>query len=77
VAFATSFTVSCLAQVNPGSTMFGFRIIPSSITRCSLRCMKTARRTDPVTVPHWLNVWSPSMSTSGSMSPIIPNAYSP
>src|ERR1019366_6422412 len=29
VASATSSTVSCLVQANPGSTMFGLRIIPS------------------------------------------------
>ena len=34
VASATSSTASCLGQVNPGSTMLGFRIIPSSVTRC-------------------------------------------
>src|SRR5659263_720061 len=32
VASATSSTVSCLGQVNPGSTILGFRSIPSSIT---------------------------------------------
>ena len=32
VASATSSTVSCLGQVNPGSTMLGFKIIPSNIT---------------------------------------------
>ena len=26
--------LSCVGQVNPGSTMLGFRIMPSSITRC-------------------------------------------
>ena len=34
VASATSSTVSCLGQVNPGSTMLGFRSMPSSSTRC-------------------------------------------
>jgi len=34
VASATSFTDACLGQVNPGSTMLGFRIMPSSVTRC-------------------------------------------
>jgi hypothetical protein len=34
VASATSSTSSCFEQVNPGSTMFGFKSIPSSITRC-------------------------------------------
>jgi hypothetical protein len=34
VASATSSTVTWLGQANPGSTMFGFRIMPSSITRC-------------------------------------------
>lgn len=34
VATATSSTASCLGQVNPGSTIVGFRSIPYSITRC-------------------------------------------
>src|SRR5664279_4377719 len=34
VASATASTASCLGQVNPGSTMLGFRIIPSSVTPC-------------------------------------------
>ena len=32
VASATSSAVGCFGQVNPGSTMFGLRIIPSSAT---------------------------------------------
>ena len=32
VASATSSTVSCSGQVDPGSTMLGLRIIPSSVT---------------------------------------------
>lgn len=34
-ASATSATGACLGQVDPGSTMLGFRIMPSSITRCA------------------------------------------
>jgi hypothetical protein len=33
VVAATSRTSSCLRQVNPGSTMLGFRIMPSNVTR--------------------------------------------
>ena len=34
VASATTSTPSCTGQIGPGSTMLGFRIMPSSITRC-------------------------------------------
>ena len=40
VASATSSTDSCFGQVNPGSTMLGFRIIPSSITRCAVKLVE-------------------------------------
>ena len=52
VASATSSTVSCLEQVNPGSTMFGFSIIASCITRCVYSCLKTVRSTSSVTSKH-------------------------
>jgi len=35
VASATSLSDSCFLQVNPGTIMFGFRIMPSSITPCA------------------------------------------
>ncbi len=41
-----------LGQVNPGSTMLGFRIMPSSTTRCVQSWSKTARRTSSVTSRH-------------------------
>src|ERR1017187_7343713 len=49
VASATSSTVACFVQAAPGSTIFGFRIIPSSITRCANSSLNTVRRTSSVT----------------------------
>jgi hypothetical protein len=34
VASATVSTLACVGQADPESTIFGFRIIPSSITPC-------------------------------------------
>ena len=48
VMLATSSTDACVGQVNPGSTMLGFRIMPSSSTRWQLSWMKTFRRTSSV-----------------------------
>ncbi len=45
VASATSSTGSCVGQANPGSTMLGFRIMPSSVTRCVHSWSNTVRRT--------------------------------
>ena len=43
----------------PGSTMLGFRIMPSSITRCAQSWAKPMRRTCSVTWRHCSSVWSP------------------
>ena len=40
VASATASTVSCLGQVDPGSTMLGLRIMPSSNTRCAYKVVE-------------------------------------
>ena len=50
VASATSLTVAWVAQLRPGSTMLGFRIMPSSSTRWQLIWMKTLRQTSRVTL---------------------------
>ncbi len=58
VASATSSTASCSGQVNPGSTMLGFRIIPSSLTLCVYSWLKTVRSTSSVTSLHRSRVCS-------------------
>jgi hypothetical protein len=50
VMSAASSTDSCAGQFNPGSTMLGFKIIPSSRTRWQFSCMKTLRGTSSVTL---------------------------
>src|ERR1035437_9348307 len=52
VASATASTVSCVGQVDPGSTILGFRIIPSSITRWAKSWVNTVRSTSSVTSRH-------------------------
>ena len=52
VVSATSSTDACVGQANPGSTMLGFKIMPSSRTRWELRWVKTVRRTSSVTWRH-------------------------
>ena len=47
VTSATSSTDSCAGQFNPGSTMLGFRIIPSSSTRWQFSWMKTFAEPPP------------------------------
>ena len=42
MASATASAVSCLAQFKPGSAMLGFRIIPSSITLCTVKLVEDA-----------------------------------
>ena len=39
-----------MVQANPGNTMLGFKIMPSSSTRWQLSWMKTFRRTSSVTL---------------------------
>src|ERR1017187_8273659 len=49
VASATSSTACCLGQFTPATTILGFRIIPSNITRCANSSLNTVRRTSSVT----------------------------
>src|ERR1035441_4723920 len=53
VASAASSIDSCLGHANPGTTILGFRIIPSSMTRCANSSLKTVRSTLSVTWQHW------------------------
>ena len=51
MASAVSSTASCSAQRSPGSTILGFRSIPSGVTPCIDRSAKTALRTSSVKLP--------------------------
>mmetsp|Transcript_2323 Transcript_2323/g.9674 ORF Transcript_2323/g.9674 Transcript_2323/m.9674 type:complete len:202 (-) Transcript_2323:518-1123(-) len=63
---ATTSTEACSFASFPLVTMFGFKMIPSSITPCSCNLENTHCNTRSVTRCDTFTSWSPSVKISGS-----------
>ena len=66
VAAATSARDAPASERAPGVTMFGLRIMPSSMTPCCTRCANTHDSTRSVTSAHLSMPCAPSVRISGS-----------